>query len=194
MQAQKASATAASKASRTIINPILKDEVVFLETSHESNGRHTLVEVTLSASGGNPLHFHEGFSEEFTCLEGELSIQLDDQTIRLQPGESATAPALSKHRFFNQSKESCRFQCRITPGCPGFEQTLQITYGLARDGQSNAQGMPKSLYALGYTVMISGTCLTGTMSVLQPVLNWLGRQAIKKGIAAELQRRYITIW
>ncbi|GAB3044244.1 cupin domain-containing protein [Spirosoma pulveris] len=192
-QPQRESAAARS-ASRTIINPILKDEVVFLETSHESNGRHTLVEVSLSAGGGNPLHYHESFSEEFICLEGELSIQLEDQIIRLKPGESATAPALSKHRFFNQSKQSCRFQCRIAPGCPGFEQTLQITYGLARDGQSNGQGMPKSLYALGYTVMISGTCLTGTMSLLQPLLNWLGRQAIKKGIAADLQRHYLNIW
>jgi quercetin dioxygenase-like cupin family protein len=182
-----------SVASRTIINPILKDEVIFLETSRESNGYHTLVEVTLSAGGGNPLHFHEEFSEEFTCLEGELSIQVDDQIIRLKPGESATAPAYSKHRFFNQTNQACRFQCRIAPGCPGFEQTLQITYGLARDGQSNSQGMPKSLYALGYTVMISGTCLTGWMSALQPLLHWFGRQATKKGIAADLQRRYLTI-
>ncbi|UHG94304.1 cupin domain-containing protein [Spirosoma oryzicola] len=192
MQTVKQSATTLT-ASRTIINPILKDEVIFLETSRESNGYHTLVEVTLSAGGGNPLHYHEDFSEEFTCLEGELSIQVGDQIIRLKPGESATAPAYSKHRFFNQSAQSCRFQCRIAPGCPGFEQTLQITYGLARDGQSTAQGMPKSLYALGYTVMISGTYLVGWMSVLQPVLNWLGRRAVKKGIAAELQRRYLTV-
>ncbi|GAB3507648.1 hypothetical protein GCM10027341_42550 [Spirosoma knui] len=183
-----------TKTARTIINPILKDEVVFLETSRESNDYHTLVEVTLSAGGGNPLHYHDDFAEEFTCLEGELSLQVGNQILRLNPGESATAPIGSKHRFFNQSSQSCRFQCRIAPGCPGFEQTLQITYGLARDGQSNAQGMPKSLYALGYTVMISGTYLTGWMAVMQPLLNWLGRQAIKKGIAAELQRRYCTIW
>ncbi|GAB3709346.1 hypothetical protein GCM10027592_45420 [Spirosoma flavus] len=193
MQTTKTRSAALTK-SRTIINPILKDEVVFLETSRESNSYQTLVEVTLSAGGGNPLHYHEEFSEEFTCLEGELSIQVGKDIIRLQPGESATAPAFSKHRFFNQSNDSCRFQCRIAPGCPGFEQTLQITYGLARDGQSNAQGMPKSIYALGYVVMISGTYMTGWMSVLQPVLHWFGRQALKKGVAAELQRRYLTIW
>ncbi|CCH52381.1 hypothetical protein BN8_01380 [Fibrisoma limi BUZ 3] len=192
MQSTKTPA-ATTISSRTITNPILKDEVVFLETSRESGGRHTLVEVTLSAGGGNPLHYHEDFSEEFTCLEGELSIQVGSRIIRLKPGESALAPVRSKHRFFNQSQAPCRFQCRIAPGCPGFEQTLQISYGLARDGQSNAQGMPKNPYALGYSVMISGTYLTGWMSVMQPLLNWLGRQAIKKGIAADLQRRYLTI-
>ncbi|GAB3946399.1 hypothetical protein GCM10028805_16860 [Spirosoma harenae] len=193
MQPTKTSVTAPTKL-RTIVNPILKDEVIFLETSRESNGYQTLVEVTLSAGGGNPLHYHEEFSEEFTCLEGELSIQLGSQIIRLKPGQSATAPAYSKHRFFNQSTESCRFQCRIAPGCPGFEQLLQITYGLAKDGLSNAQGMPKSPYVLGYIMMISGTCMTGWMSMLQPILTWFGRQAVKKGIAADLQRRYMTVW
>ncbi|OZI09416.1 hypothetical protein BWI93_04275 [Siphonobacter sp. BAB-5385] len=181
-------------ASRTIRNPMLKDEVVFLETSLESQGQHTLVEVTLSAGGGNPLHFHRAFSEEFTCLEGELGIQLGKQMLYLKPGESAMAPAMSRHRFFNRTSEPCRFRCRIAPGFPGFEQTLQITYGLACDGKANAQGMPKNPYELAYAFMISGTCLTGWMSVLQPVLNYLGQQAIKKGIAAELQRKYLKIW
>jgi quercetin dioxygenase-like cupin family protein len=181
-------------ASRTIKNPILKDEVIFLETSRESNGRHTLVEVVLSAGGGNPLHYHDDFAEEFTCLEGELSIQVGNQIYRLKPGESATAPARSKHRFFNQSSQRCRFQCRITPGCPGFEQFLQITYGLARDGKANSQGVPKNPFEMGYLIMSSGTYLAGAMAVLQPLMNWLGRRAIKKGIAADLQRRYLTIW
>ncbi|WP_234734375.1 cupin domain-containing protein [Tellurirhabdus bombi] len=183
-----------STVARTITNPVLRDSVTFIETSQESNGAHTLVDVTLAAKGGNSLHYHEEFSEEFTCLEGELSIQVGKEIIRLKPGESALAPARSKHRFFNQTAEPCRFQCRIEPGCPGFEQTLQISYGLARDGQASAQGTPQNLYALGYTVMISGTYLIGWMATLQPLLNWLGRQAIKKGIAAELQRRYRTVW
>nr|WP_293837580.1 cupin domain-containing protein [uncultured Arsenicibacter sp.] len=193
MQARKSAFTAVTK-SRTILNPVLKDEVIFLETSSESNGRHTFVEVKLSAGGGNPLHYHDTFSEEFTCLDGELSLQVGEQIIRLQPGESATAPIGSKHRFFNSSQTDCRFQCRISPGCPGFEQTLQITYGLARDGKTDPKGMPKSLYTLGYIVLISGTYMTGWMAALQPVLNWFGRKAIKNGTAAELERRYRTIW
>ena len=179
--------------SRTITNPILKDKVTFLETSQESNGRHSLVEVFLSPGGGNPVHYHRDFSEEFVCLEGELSIQLDKQIIRLEPGESATVPVNRPHRFFNQSLQPCRFECRITPGFPGFEQFLQIVYGLAHDGQVNGQAMPKNPFALGYVILISGTYMTGLMAVLQPLLTWLGHQAIKKGLSNELQHRYITI-
>lgn len=180
-------------ASRIITNPILKDEVTFLETSRESNGRHSLVEVFLSPGGGNPLHYHRDFSEEFVCLEGELSVQLDKQFIRLKPGESATIPVHRLHRFFNQSAQPCRFECRITPGFPGFEQFLQIVYGLAHDGQVSGQAMPKNPFALGYVILISGTYMTGAMAVLQPVLTWLGHRAIKRGLGNELQQRYITI-
>lgn len=179
---------------RTITNPLLKDEVVFLETSRETGGRHTLVEVSLAAGAGNPLHYHDSFAETFTCVSGELSIELNGQIIRLSPGQTATAPARSKHRFFNQSHAECRFQCQIAPGCPGFEQTLQITYGMARDGKTNKQGVPQSPMILGYMFLISGTRLTGIMSLVEPLLRWLGRRAIAKGIAAELQQQYITIW
>ncbi len=180
-------------ASRTITNPILNDAVTFIETSQESKGRHSLVEVILSPGGGNPVHYHTDFSEEFICLEGELSIQLDQQIIRLKPGESAIAPIHTPHRFFNQSSQPCRFECRITPGFPGFEQFLQIVYGLAHDGKVSGQAMPKNPYELGYVILISGTYMKGLMAVFQPVLMWLGRQAIKKGIGPALQRRYITI-
>ncbi|GAB3949657.1 hypothetical protein GCM10028805_26280 [Spirosoma harenae] len=179
---------------RTITNPILKEDTIFLEISRENGGRHTLIDVLLSKGAGNPMHYHDDVSEEFTCLEGELSIQIGKQVIRLKPGESITAPARSKHRFFNQSGESCRFQCRFTPGFPGFEQSLQISYGLARDGKTTARGMPKNLYTIGYLVLISGTYLTGGMAFFQPLLNWLGRQAIKNGVAADLQRRYLAVW
>ncbi len=178
---------------RTITNPVLKDEVTFLETSWESKGRHSLVEVLLAPGGGNPLHYHRDFAEEFVCLEGELSIQLNKQIIRLMPGESAVAPVQCLHRFFNQSAQFCRFECRITPGFPGFEEFLQIVYGLAHDGRVSGQAMPKNPLELGYVILISGTYMTGSMAVFQPVLSWLGRQAIKKGIGAELQRRYTTI-
>ncbi len=183
----------ASKKSRTIINPVQRDQVIFLETSRESNDCHTLVEVLLAPGGGNPLHYHETFSEEFTCLDGVLALEVDGAIIHLQPGESATAPIRSKHRFFNPGSEPCQFLCRIAPGCPGFEQILQIGYGLARDGKVNRQGAPSNPYALGYMMLISDTCLTGWSAVMQPLLRWFGRQAIKKGLAADWQRRYVTI-
>lgn len=179
---------------RIITNPILRDEIIFLEISRESDGQHSLLNVLLTAGGGNPMHCHHAITEEFTCLEGELSVWIGRQVVRLKPGESVTAPARSKHRFANQSGRPCRFQCRFTPGFPGMEQALQIAYGLARDGRTTGRGMPRNPFALGYLTMISGTYLTGLMVICQPLLNWLGRQAVRRGVAADLHRRYLMAW
>ncbi|NJN42524.1 MAG: hypothetical protein HC811_10170 [Flammeovirgaceae bacterium] len=59
-----------------IVNPVIGEEVTFLATSKQSNGVVTLLEVTIGPKGGNPLHYHKRFSETFSVLEGELSIQV----------------------------------------------------------------------------------------------------------------------
>ncbi|HGJ64685.1 TPA: hypothetical protein ENS27_04765, partial [bacterium] len=62
---------------RTIYNPLQKDAVTFLKTSSETNGTYTLVEVELADKGGVGLHYHKTYAETFTCLEGEVQIQVD---------------------------------------------------------------------------------------------------------------------
>jgi hypothetical protein len=48
---------------RTIINPVIKDTVTFLQTAASSSGRITQLEITLHPGGGNPLH-HHSYPEE----------------------------------------------------------------------------------------------------------------------------------
>lgn len=179
---------------RTIVNPLLGHEVVFLETCRETNGHRTAVEFRLAAHGGSSLRCHERFSQELRCLEGELRVHVGKQVTRLRVGESATVPARQKHRFVNHMPEPCRFQCCMTPGFPGFEQFLQISYGLARAGKTTRRGIPRNLFALSYLMLISGTCLPGWLFLLQPLLPRLGKRAIDNGVAADLQRRYFTVW
>ncbi|QNF32180.1 cupin domain-containing protein [Adhaeribacter swui] len=176
---------------RTITNPLIKDEVTFLKTSAETRGAYTLVEVKLAPGGGVPLHYHNSYRETFACVAGELSIQCQKDVVRLQSGQSAVAEANTLHRFFNQSPEPCRFLCRIEPGNPGFEQLLQINYGLARDGKTNAKGMPKGLLNLAYVLSLGETRLPGLLSVLGAFFKILARRAVKKGIAAQLQQQYV---
>ena len=56
---------------RTFVNPAINDAATFMETSSETNGAYTLVEITLGKSDGPPLHYHKTFSEKF---EGNKSI------------------------------------------------------------------------------------------------------------------------
>jgi quercetin dioxygenase-like cupin family protein len=177
---------------RTIYNPYQNDSVTFLETCSESGGKHTLLEVIVAPGGGTPLHYHDRITESFTCLTGMLSVQLGKQIIELQAGETASVPIGRLHRFFNRTDQACTFRCSITPGSPGGEQALQIAYGLVRDGRAN-KGLPKNPLAIGYLFMLSESRLAGILSVMGPVMNWLGRRAISTGMAKALQTRYVTI-
>ncbi len=128
---------------RRVYNPVQKDYVTFLKTSEETNGAFTLVEVELAPKGGVGLHYHKTYSEKFDCLEGELKVQASKTVHTLSRGQTITAQPDIHHRLFNASNKVCKFKVEIKPASRGFEQSLQIGYGLARDGQTNNKGFPK---------------------------------------------------
>src|SRR5690554_3712547 len=115
--------------SRTITNPIIKDQVTFVKTSEETGGAYTLLEIRLQPDGGNEVHYHQQFNEVFTGVDGALSVELEGETIVLQPSKSATAEIGKKHRFFNPTDREIAFEVKLTPGSTGFEQSLRILYG-----------------------------------------------------------------
>lgn len=182
-------------ASRTIENPIIKDKVTFLETAAETQGKFTLVQVELAPGGGNDLHFHKTFDETFTAVEGTLGIQVGLEFIELEPGESATATMGILHRFYNPSQtEKVVFNVLVQPGSAGFEKTLQVAYGLAGDGRTHPKsGIPKNLYHMALLIQWSDTNIPGLFSLFEPVMRWMAKRAMRKGIAQELEAQYCKI-
>ena len=146
---------------RKIYNPIQKDHVSFLKTHADTNGECTLVEVELADGGGVGLHYHKTYSEKFDCLEGEVQVQLGKTMQTLTPGESATAEPNINHLFRNRIGKSCKFLVELRPASRGFEQSLQIGYGLAADGMCKPNGFPKDKLALAWLFEISESNLPG---------------------------------
>jgi len=180
-----------TKTARIIENPIIDDRVTFVETSAETNGRYSLLHVELAPKGGNELHIHKTFDETFTVLDGVLGVQVDDQIMYLEKGETATVCPGQIHRFFNPSDtEKVFFSVLIEPGNRKFEMSLQVAYGLSRDGLTTSKGIPKSIYHLGLLIVWSDTHLPGMFRWFEPLLNWAARQAVKKGVDQELIQRY----
>jgi quercetin dioxygenase-like cupin family protein len=175
---------------RTVVNPIIRDKATFLETSRETGGRYTLVEVELAEGGGNGLHIHTDYAETFMPVEGQLSIEVDGKKLRLQPGDQATAEIGAVHRFFNETGGPIRFRVRLTPGHEGFENSVRIAYGLAVDGLCNAKAVPKNLYHLAVIVVMGGHKMTGALKLIQPLFGWLARRARRRGIERQLMERY----
>ncbi len=173
---------------RKIYNPIQKDYVTFLETSSETADKYTLVEVDLAAGGGVGLHYHKSYDETFECVEGTLGIELEGRTLHLKAGEKVTAKVGEHHRFFNPTKERCRFLCTITPGYRKFEMMLQIGYGLAEAGLTDKHSIPKNKLHLGYMVMLGDTWLTGWRQVFHYFIAYWNRKALEKGVDRDLER------
>lgn len=134
---------------RTITNPLLRDEVYFEKYSAETNGEYTKLNIKVSPGGGTPLHYHNTYNEIFHAITGNLGVVVDEETTELNPGESKIVPTGTKHRFFNPySDRDITFTTEVRPAHEGFEKSLYIMYGLARDGHCDEKGLPKSMMHL----------------------------------------------
>lgn len=175
---------------RTIVNPLYKDIIEFLETSEETNGAYTRLQVTLSGGGSNPPHFHRAFTEKFTAVNGLLGLRLKEGKRYLHPGETYVVAKNEVHSFFNPGKKEIVFEVVFKPGQEGMENCMRIAYGLAADGLTNKKGMPKNIYAAALIMELSNTFPTGLLSLATPVLFWLARIARRKGLERQLMERY----
>jgi len=176
---------------RKIYNPIQKDYVTFIKTAAETNGEYTLVEVELANGGGVGLHYHKTYSEKFDCLDGEVQIGLGKKIVTLKPGQSATAEPNVNHLFRNRSGKVCLFRVELRPASPGFEQSLQIGYGLTGDGLCKSNGFPKDKLVLAWLFDISESNLPGWMSVFEFILRKQAKKAREKQIDKALTEKYV---
>jgi quercetin dioxygenase-like cupin family protein len=176
---------------RTIYNPVQKDTVTFLKTAADTNGEYTLVEVTLADGGGVGLHYHKTYAEKFTAFEGSVQLQLGKTMHTLTAGQTVTAQPTVNHLFRNRSGSSCKFRVELKPASRGFEQSLQIGYGLALDGLCRKNGFPKNKLALALLFEISESNLPGWMSIFEFILRRQARKAKEKGIDKKLIGQYV---
>ena len=176
---------------KTIVNAIFKDTVTFLQTSKESGGKITDLELTLLPGGANPLHYHN-YSEKFTAIDGELGLIFGKkrEKIILKPGESMTVPAMELHNFFNPTDREIKFGVQIEPGNEGFENFLRIAYGLAADGLTDRKSQPKSLTHTAIILCMADVNAPGLLTLMLPVFKIIARKAKKNGEEQKLIDRY----
>ena len=176
---------------RTHVNPVLGDRITFVKTSRETGGQSSLLELELvPLAQGTPLHYHDRFAETFTVLEGELTVRSGNQLNKLRPGQTFTVPPGTKHCFFNAQNTPVRAMIELNPASEGFENGIKIGYGLAREGQCNAKGLPKRLDHMALLFDIREGRVPGVLSLMMPVMRMLARKARAKGVEKELITRY----
>jgi quercetin dioxygenase-like cupin family protein len=175
--------------SRRVYSAVQKDYATFLELASE-NGR-TVIEVELAAGGGNAPHIHATYDEYFEVLEGTLTVRLGRRELEVRAGEAAIAPRGSVHCFSNATDSTVRFRVELGPGHRGFEEALQVGYGLATDGRTLADGTPKNPLVLALLFEWAELIPVGPERMIVPIMRPLARLARRRGIDAELRARYV---
>jgi quercetin dioxygenase-like cupin family protein len=134
------------KKNQSIRNNATGETLTMLVSDEENGGACQLYEVRLPPHRpGPPLHYHVDFIETFTVKQGKLDIYVDkDQRhLLLQPGESATAHIRQPHRFANDHDEPVIFTIKTKPA-GGVVKAFQLAYGIANDGGTARDGLPKN--------------------------------------------------
>jgi quercetin dioxygenase-like cupin family protein len=92
-------------------------------TGKETDGRYTLVEV-LEPEGEAPLHVHHREDEGFWVLEGEVTFEVGEETIKAGPGSFVFGPKGVPHRYAVDSGPA-RLLFILSPA--GFEEFIYAT-------------------------------------------------------------------
>jgi quercetin dioxygenase-like cupin family protein len=176
---------------RRYYSPVQKDAATFLETSEETKGERTLIEIEVAPGGGPTPHYHKTYTEGFEVLEGTLEVLVGKERRVLRAGQKVVVPRNTLHRFRNATGETVRFLTEMRPGQPGFEKTLKVGYGLAADGLTLSDGTPKNPYHMALLLDWAELRVPGVFTVVEPLMRLLARRARRKGIDRELEARYV---
>ena len=177
---------------RTIDNPITGQRATFVETAQESGGARTVADVETTPGGGVLTHRHADHEEWIEVVEGEIELTSEGVTRRLGAGEQVTIQAGAVHSWRNPSRDRLlRFRAMMTPGHPGFETVLRVSFGLGRDGGLRPGGLPRRFADLALLADWDPSLLAvGPRRLLAPLMRWSARRARAHGRAAELLHRY----
>jgi mannose-6-phosphate isomerase-like protein (cupin superfamily) len=126
-------------------NPITKERVTILERPWDNPVGRAAAELTaLVGARVAGEHYHPALVEQFTVLEGELTVLLDGQTSILHQGETAVVQPGEWHDWWNAADHDARVRVEVTPG-ERFLHMIETFFGLARLGYTDGKGMPSLL-------------------------------------------------
>jgi hypothetical protein len=134
---------------------------------------------------------HGSYREELSPASGTLGVVLGDSTLTFKPGETAVIPIGTQHRFFNPSEEeTVEFVGKVVPAHEGFEKSVHLIYGLAADGQCDAQGLPKSFVHLCLMGDLGDMRWPGMLAMANPLIKAVAAYARWSGEEERLLKKY----
>lgn len=168
------------------VNPVTKERVTILERPWDNSlGRATAELTALAGAKVAGEHYHPELIEQFTVLEGELTVKREGRTFILHQGETAVIPPGTWHDWWNAADHDARVRVEVTPG-ERFLYMIETFFGLARLGHTNSSGMPFPLQLALTSREFSDVIVFRTppplvqramFGALAPIARWRGYRA-----------------
>jgi quercetin dioxygenase-like cupin family protein len=115
-------------------------EIRFLLEAGPTAGTLTMFEFVVPAQARVPIaHSHEAFDETVYGLSGVLTWTLDDQQVRVGPGDVLFIPRGHVHHFVNLDTQDARQLSAINPGLLGPEYFQEIAAVVNAGGPPNVE-------------------------------------------------------
>lgn len=83
-------------------------QLTFIATGQETSEKFALANFSLPVGAGLPLHINDDAAEAFYILEGELTVQFEEQTAIVAPGTFVYLPKGKSHAIKNSGKTPVR--------------------------------------------------------------------------------------
>ncbi|MFN8538409.1 MAG: cupin domain-containing protein [Thermomicrobiales bacterium] len=130
-----------ARSGQSIENPITGERVVFRKTAAETNGELLQFDLYVKPGGYVTVeHIHARQSERFDILSGTLDYRVGSEPEKqARPGQSFVVPAGAPHVWWNRGSEEMHALIEFRPALE-MEIFLEMLFGLARDGKTDAKG------------------------------------------------------
>jgi quercetin dioxygenase-like cupin family protein len=131
---------------QVIENPVSGERITFRETAADTDGELLAIDLELAPGGRVPagLHRHPEQEERFEVARGRMRFRIRRERIFAGPGEAVVVPPGVPHDFANAGDEPALVRVEVRPAL-AMERLFETAGGLAADGRTFGNGMPKPL-------------------------------------------------
>lgn len=142
---------------KVIANPVTGQQIRFIQTAGDTTGALLEMESTYAAGSKEPPpHYHPYQSEDFTILEGEMTVRMNGRLTVLKKGDQLHIPPNTVHSMWNNTSAAAVINWKVQPAMDT-EYFFENAMGLANDGKTKADGMPVFLQVVSLAAKYSGT-------------------------------------
>jgi quercetin dioxygenase-like cupin family protein len=134
-----------SKAGDVFENPITRERAVIRIGTEESGGEMLVADMYVSPGGRVAAeHVHPILDEWFTVLSGRVGFRINGRESAAEIGRRLHVTPGTVHDWWNAGEDEAHVVVEVSPATR-FEEAISTTFGLAREGKTNAKGMPNLL-------------------------------------------------